>query len=100
MPHRPYVPPPNGSSARPVVGIGRGETFQASDALGNLLTGVFMILTPDAYETHKGMLAVYLSNPPLARVWAGDDPEDPSMTVLVRFPNQIAADAVLAAMGN
>lgn len=98
---RPYVPPPNlPPQARPPVtpGVNRGEAFTHADPDGNPVSGVFMILTPDAYDTHKGVLAQYLYSPPLPRCWAGDDPADPAMSVVVRFPNQNAADAVIAAM--
>lgn len=98
---RPYVPPPNlPPQARPPVhaGVSRGETFTHHDAEGNPVAGVFMIVTPEAYDTHKGVLEQYLHQPPLPRVWAGDDASDPFLTAVVKFPNQAAADAALAAM--
>lgn len=33
---------------------------------------------------------------PLQSVWAGDQPETPTWTVSLRFPDQATADAVLA----
>lgn len=61
---------------------------------------VYMILSPQDFDRNLGALNAYRSQPQrMPRVWLGDDPDNPTATVLVRFANAAAADAVLDAMG-
>ena len=66
------------------------------DADGNLTdtpaTGIHYNTTQETLAELPGLDAYVISPARLQRVWAGDDPENYTLTIPVIFPNQKTAD--------
>ena len=53
--------------------------------------------TPDQFMEQRPELVAYRRLPPLlSRIFAGDDPENPTMTLALRFTDEAEARGVLA----
>lgn len=82
----PYVPPPLRPGKPLVKHV--GELFTRSLEDGTPVAGVAMIVDSDTYLASEATLGAYLKQPPLDRVWAGDNPAEPLWTVQVVFPDE------------
>lgn len=62
--------------------------------------GTHWITTPRFATANASALAAYKLAPgPLAHVWAGDSPANPTATVALTFPDATTATTVLTACG-
>jgi len=64
------------------------------DCQANAL-GEDCIITPSLMQP---AFAAYQVAPPLNRVWSGDDPTSPTLTVELQFPDLATAQSVLAGL--
>lgn len=55
--------------------------------------------TPGFYAACPALLPYVDATRPLVRVWAGDDPANPTQTVPLAFPDALTAEAVLLKCG-
>lgn len=61
------------------------------EAPATLLPGWHVNTTPDYLAEHPELAAFVVEPSPLRRVWAGDDHDNPVMTVPLRFTDKAAA---------
>jgi hypothetical protein len=52
--------------------------------------------TPELLDEYPALAAYQVNPSPLERVWAGDDPADPTLTVALRFDTAEEAGTALA----
>ena len=57
-----------------------------------LLPGWHVNVTADYYAEHPELAPFVVEPSPLRRVWAGDDPDNPVVTVPLRFADQAEAE--------
>lgn len=57
-----------------------------------LLPGFHVNVTADYFSDHPELAPFVVEPSPLRRVWAGDDPDNPVVTVPLRFADQAEAE--------
>jgi len=60
------------------------------------LEGWHVNITQDGLTKRPDLAAYHVTSSRLRRVWAGDDPEAPSVTVALRFESEVQAETVLS----
>lgn len=74
-------------------------TRDASGALTDTpAPGVHYNTTPSDLAAHPALQPYVVAPSLLQRIWAGDDPAAPTMTVALVFPDQATADAVFSSI--
>ena len=62
-----------------------------------VLPGWHVNTTPETMEARLDLVPFIVSPSPFRRVWAGDDPASPAVTVALRFADEAEARAALMA---